>query len=846
MNTIFDNCEPDIDSVALIQYTSGSTADPKGVQITYRNIIHNTNIIQNEYKMGKNTRMLTWIPHFHDMGLIGGLMSPLLTGGNVYIFSALDFISNPCSLLQIISKFQIDIMPVPPSCLDMIANKFLSLQPNKRPSGFNLSSMKNLLLGAQATAKQTLDRFHSCFASYGLSPTAIKTCYGMAEHTLIISSSKAEPPRARLYRQLLEAERRAVFVEDISVLQSDCIDILATGDVLNGIKVRIVDESFNCVEDGSVGEVMIQSQSVSKGYWQNESATKQTFRNQIKNEDGNWLKSGDLGFFMNDHLYLCGRIKEQIIIGGRNIYPEDIETAAKVADSIVLRHGGIVAFSDGSMGELSNEQIVVLCEVRPECSDYEELCRKIRHCILSQCCVMAHRIILVPARAVPKTTSGKCQRLRFKQALMDGTISIIYESIEFDEVTDASLPAVSSPTLMRESLLVAVRTRLSMSEELMNTMMNSGATLHQMGVDSVSMIRLHSDFCDITKTAVSLPRMFDLSLSDVISKLTSGVTLVDLTNRTIHDEAEAEIANMISQFKVDDHMLVRHTKKPKNPVQVTIEDRNLAIVTGATGYVGIWSAYGFLKSVGENGKKWNVYCVVRGNDGEDRVWKNFEHFFLKLTEEEKSRLFVLKGDVERDWFGVNLDIWRNLRDEYQNGIKTLVHCAAIDNFIYTYEMMKSANVIGTLNALRLTRLLEGRMIYTSSVIVSLAEQYETHFNRPAILSSSHGLYNGYCQSKYVAERMVLKATNLEYVCACSCRFAYLYDRSETTIDVTDSLEHIIEICARMGAIFDQPGLQMDLTPVEYAVDIIMALSVIDTLPPTGQVNIQFDDKQRKA
>lgn len=395
--------------VAFLQYTSGSTSQPKGVRVTHGNLLNNLSHIEQNFGHSTDSQGVIWLPPYHDMGLIGGILAPLYTGFPVTLMSPLDFIRKPVRWLKAVSDYKATTSGGPNFAYE------LALRRTSEESicSLDLSSWEVAFNGAEPIRPETIDRFAKRFAPKGFRRQAFHPCYGLAESTLIVTGAKKGEDVSPLL--LDDAALNQDRVKPVQPGQSERA-LISCGHPMEGLEVVVVNpRTLRRLGGDQVGEILIRGASVADGYWNNAKATREAFEVYLPAEDGGqgpYMRTGDLGFFRHGELFVCGRSKELIIIRGRNYYPQDIERAVDGVHP-ALRTGCLAAFglSDGS-----EEKVGLIAEVRePRKTDFEDVVQAIRQAVSEKIQVKVHSIGLVPKDGVPKTSSGKIQR-RLSQA----------------------------------------------------------------------------------------------------------------------------------------------------------------------------------------------------------------------------------------------------------------------------------------------------------------------------------------------------------------------------------------------------------------------------------------------
>ncbi|MGC1376181.1 MAG: HAD-IIIC family phosphatase [Anaerolineales bacterium] len=432
---------PDVsgDTLAFLQYTSGSTSAPKGVMVTHDNIMHNERMIQQGFEHTEESVIAGWLPIYHDMGLIGNVIQPLYVGAPCYLMSPTEFLQNPYRWLKLLSDTHAHTSGGPNFAYDLCVDK---VTPEQRQT-LDLSHWQVAFNGSEPVRAQTLERFGETFAPCGFRPEAFYPCYGLAEATLFVSGRKRS----------LEPIRVASL--DADALAQDRVEAAATDDakarklVSNGggwldEEILIVNpgKSIRCAP-GEVGEIWLGGPHVAQGYWQRPEVNRAAFGARLA--DRSYLRTGDLGFLQDGELFITGRSKDLIILRGRNHYPQDIELTVEQAHP-ALQLGGGAAFTVEVEGE---EQLVVVCEAQRASRnvDVDEVAQAVRQAVSETHELQTYAVVLLRPMSVPKTSSGKIQRHLCRARFLDGSLEVVGSSLQ------SAAPAVEPEKLTRAALL---------------------------------------------------------------------------------------------------------------------------------------------------------------------------------------------------------------------------------------------------------------------------------------------------------------------------------------------------------------------------------------------------------
>ena len=379
--------------LALLQYTSGSTGSPKGVALSHSNVLANVHAIGRAVELNDSDVGVSWLPLYHDMGLIG-VLATLYWGGRVVLLSPLDFAKNPASWLHTISEHKGTLSPAP----NFAFRRCLQLA-DEDLDGLDLSTWRVAFNGAEPVDPVTLRQFTSRFTPYGFRSSALYPVYGLAEHTLAVSfpALGQGPHTDTVDRSKLATSGIA---ESVSNDHPDAVSFVSVGTPLEGVSVVIRDEQGDELAETHIGEIQVKSASVMTGYFENAAATAEVL------SDG-WLRTGDLGYFKDGMLYITGRIKDVIIRAGRNYYPDDIESAAIAVKGV--RAGRAAAFS--APGDAGEEHVIVLTETDLTDEDQRmQLVQSIGAAVAARVGFKPEQVELCARGTLPITSSGKVRR----------------------------------------------------------------------------------------------------------------------------------------------------------------------------------------------------------------------------------------------------------------------------------------------------------------------------------------------------------------------------------------------------------------------------------------------------
>eukprot|EP00554_Chaetoceros_debilis_P015284 CAMPEP_0194124154 /NCGR_PEP_ID=MMETSP0150-20130528/57438_1 /TAXON_ID=122233 /ORGANISM="Chaetoceros debilis, Strain MM31A-1" /LENGTH=762 /DNA_ID=CAMNT_0038817741 /DNA_START=36 /DNA_END=2324 /DNA_ORIENTATION=+ len=431
--------QPVKSDLAFLQFTSGSTSDPKGVMITHGNLGDNLTKITTELEAGNDTIVVSWLPQYHDMGLIGSYLGTLYCGGSGYYMSPLAFLQRPGMWIEAISKYRGTHLQSPNFALKLTAKKFDKSSYSQH--SLDLSSVRHIINAAEPVTEDSIESFCNAFCSFGLNRGVIYPTYGLAEHTVFVCSGGKQ--RITVSKHALEVNRKVEIVEKSNGDNDPTSRLVGCGyPEKQNVDVKIIDtESYTSLDEGNVGEVWIRSESKAAGYFKKPLESKRDFCAEIgvvtppsedndKMQSEGYLKTGDLGFLYNKELFICGRIKDLIIVGGRNYYPQDLEVTAEGSDPRI-RPGCSAAFTIDPISG-NDEKVALILELRdvPDSKDVEDVCSKLttalKGAVMQEHSLSLSHIVILRPRTVPKTTSGKIARTWCRRAFIENKLNSIY------------------------------------------------------------------------------------------------------------------------------------------------------------------------------------------------------------------------------------------------------------------------------------------------------------------------------------------------------------------------------------------------------------------------------------
>ncbi|MEH2072599.1 MAG: amino acid adenylation domain-containing protein [Nostoc sp.] len=520
------------DTLAFLQYTSGSTGTPKGVMLTHGNLLHNAAVTYQMMEHSPNSKFVSWLPVYHDMGLIGGILQPLYGGFGCILMSPAAFLQRPYRWLQAISRYKGTTSGGPNFAYQQCIQRITSQQKET----LDLSSWSVAFNGAEPVRQETLEQFATTFAECGFRPEAFYPCYGMAEATLIVSGGSKTA-----LAQVKTVEKSALSHNQIveATTHQDIQSFVSCGKAIPQQEIVIVNPELTRCSSDEVGEIWVSGPCVGQGYWNRTEETKETFHAYLKDTgEGPFLRTGDLGFLHNRELFITGRVKDLIIIRGRNIYPQDIELSAQRSHSS-LRSGANAAFTV----EVNNEERLVLVqelEFRAK-PNLAEVARAIRQAITEEHEVQIYAVVLIKPGTIPKTSSGKIQRRATRTQFQNDELNIVESDIlKISDIT-------RKPTQLQRSELLTLSPRecqpvlKSYLIELLAGVLsiapdniNPQEPLSTLGLDSLKVFELKNRIEIDLEVEVSVADFFEgMNTLGLVTKLLAQITTAALPSLSL-------------------------------------------------------------------------------------------------------------------------------------------------------------------------------------------------------------------------------------------------------------------------------------------------------------------------
>ena len=738
VDAIADRPAANHSKILFLQYTSGSTMEPKGVIVTHENILDTCPLVIDH----SSPVVVSWLPQYHDMGLIGCYLYPALKGGTTYGFSPTDFIQRPILWFDAMTTYRATATAAPNFAYDYCLRA--GRLSKESLEACDLSSLRVLMCAAEPVKPDTYTRFLEAFQSYGLKSESFYVAYGLAENTLAVSLGGRNIVSVNKRALSLGTARMTTEVSEID----GATQIVSCGTPLPGLDVKIVDpEGHFPLKPERTGEIWVAGGGKCRGYWNNPELTLKQFRARLVDDtpyDEGYLRTGDIGFFHAGELYVCGRIKDMIILRGQNYYPHDIENVVEKSSGLI-RHNCVAAFQ---IQEDSEPALAIVAEAKNPRALPDA--RKIAAAVRNYLNVEVAVICLIAPRAIPRTSSGKIMRHKAKQMWLRGQFNVLSE---FSREKDAGNSCCDSDM---HSSFAELKAKYNLTGK-------ESYNLVEAGLDSLDLVVFVHELKELLKDkgAEMLARQVDIGVIQRVG-VAELFGLAEKLKRA-PEEALVHLRHSLAAFREEqrnaEKKMMSNDRKlifePPAPLPVPeIPMPKHVLLTGGTGFIGPF----LMKSLLEQTRA-KIYVLVRSSDeeqGKQRLRAAMESMGpcgMDLMGMFEARVIAVCGDLGHPKLGLTQEVW----DFLANKIDTVFHNGATVNYLFNYDLMRDANVLGTNEVVRLA--FEGRpkeFNYVSTTFV-FGWAVKSVLNETDLNENMELLDFGYSQSKWVAEQVVVDA-----------------------------------------------------------------------------------------
>jgi thioester reductase-like protein len=781
--------EISLDDTIYIQYSSGSTSAPKGVIVSYGNLLSaiNSSLDSTEIK-----RIFGWVPFFHNLGLIFLIFTPIFYGDiSVGVMSPSAFLEKPLRWFEGLSEFKADSTLAPNSVFE----SYPKLVPANKLKDIDLSNLKSLLNGSEIVTYSTMKRFADEYKDFGISVDKFVVGYGLAEATCGICGNTHYLEEERIDIDFDEYQAGKLALATQSTKNE--IEFIANGEALNHLTIKVVNPTSleECKED-EFGELWVQGPSVAQGYYKNEAATMETFNGQIRGCKGKFLRTGDLGIVKDKKVYVTGRIKELIIINGNNIAPNDI--VIKLKEEIPeLKDSTIVPFS---IVKDEKERLIIVSEVSEQmikAGNLNEIVDIINSCVLKYFEVSPYHVGFVKKGILPRSDNGKVSIMKSASFYKENKLSLI--SLGEKDNAEKSNEPIEYSTETEKILGNIIDKEFSYKARSNDNLLN-------FGMDSLQVLGLTTNIENMFSINIPISFIFE---NPTIEKI--GVYI----DKTLRGEdvslLEKDKTYLYDEVKLDENIKAKEYESENPPM------KNI-FITGTTGFVG---AYLINTLIAETKAK--LYCHVRAKSEEDglrRLKENMEYYKL-WKEEYREHIVPVIGSLDKPLLGIDEEKYKHLTEV----VDTVYHNGAILNFIYPYERLKDTNVLGTVRTINFA--CEGKQKYYNYVSSYSVFDNPSHFRQNVSeddpLTSCTGYFLSYSESKWVSENIIHIARE-RGLRAAIYRPGEITGANDTGIwKYSDSISRTIKAMI-LTKTYPNVDMKIHMTQVDYIAEAIVNIS----------------------
>lgn len=796
-----DSAPPRKSDLALLQYTSGSTGTPKGVMIRHENLMSNIGLLIKRFKVDQANSTVSWLPHYHDMGLIGPILTFLVAGRPAVLMAPSDFLREPLSWLKAISLYEASIITAPTFAFDLCARRLLDAPSSFQDAALDLSHVRVAIVGAEMIRASTLARFVSAASQYGFSASAFHPCYGLAESTLFVDGVRG--PLGRVTRRFVSQALANGHVEVPTTHHERPSDkmLVASGTGLEQDDTLILVSkpgTGKIAPPATVGEICVSSPSVAAGYWGRDSENDSIFRARLDEAPGrNFLRTGDLGFVHDGLLFIIGRQDDLIILNGVNYYPHDIEESSSAAHADVAGCRAAAVAVDTDEGS----RLVIMQEMRRRKhtdGEHASIVAAIRQAVYESCGVAVHDVVLVPPGKLPSTTSGKIRRRRCRDLYQSQELPNTWVRLSSNTppVARSAVAAVAERPPAASVHLDALRSLISELLACPARNINTRLPITAYPLDSLKLVEL----------ILLAEARLGWHLS--VEQLLSAESLVELVNQS------EEFASVDAARLWADAALPATFQPPKG----SWERQGDVVLTGATGMLGIRLLAELLTTCDRT-----IRCLVRTPESNARERLTSHLLALGFSPELiRQRITCTAVDLSK----LTLGLSEKQYDTLATQTAIVIHSAAVLDFIRPYAALRPTNVEGTRAIINLAATgRRKRVAHISSISV-----LETPLKASQVLGEHEPLdypetlATGYAQTKWVSDVMIGRAKDRGFQ-ASIFRVPWLLDMPAAGRPLVDGfLLRFFASCVDLGCIPNTEA-RFNIVSAAFAAKMIAAIAL---------------------
>src|ERR1700684_3350379 len=654
VDTISDRLPVDSSEILFLQYTSGSTMEPKGVIVTHENILTTCPLVIDHAA----PVVVSWLPQYHDMGLIGCYLYPALKGGTTYGFAPMDFIQRPILWFNAITKYRATAAAAPNFAYDYCLRA--GRLSKESLEACDLSSLRVLMCAAEPVKPDTYTRFLEAFQPYGLKSESFYVAFGLAENTLAVSLGGRNIVSVNKRALALGKARMTTEVSEIG----GATQIVSCGTPLPGFDVKIVDpEGHFALKSDLIGEIWLAGSGKCLGYWNNPELTLKQFRARLVDDtpyDDGYLRTRDIRFFHDGELYICSRIKDMIILRGQNYYPHDIENVVEKSSNLI-RHNCVAAFQ---IQEESEPALAIVVEVKNPRALPDA--RKIAAAVRNYLNVEVAVISLIAPRAIPRTSSGKIMRHKSKQMWLEGKFTVLSDFSREKDTGDSQCDS-------------DIHSSFAELKAKYNLTGRESYNLIEAGLDSLDLVVFVHELKELLKDkgAEMLARQVDIGVIQrvAVAELFGLAEKLKRAPEAALDHLRRSLAAFREEQRAAEKQMMINDKKlifePAAPLAVPeIPVPKQVLLTGGTGFIGPF----LIKSLLEQTRA-KIHVLVRSSNekqGKQRLraaMASMGPCAIALMEMFEARVIPVSGDLGQPKLGLMQDVWDFLASE----IDTVFH-----------------------------------------------------------------------------------------------------------------------------------------------------------------------------